>query len=159
MGAEGSGLESSYRVVPLARAHVLPAYPLVHAFRPDLTLAEWRSESAGHLDGGGAACGALVAESVQGHLTGVALHRLVPGALAVDCFAVLALVDAFGIAGALLGRLEAVARAAGCGEVRVLLPQRGLAAGPAEGRSRTTAAAFAFAGYGPVGIVHRKRLG
>ncbi|WP_374449327.1 hypothetical protein [Stella sp.] len=153
-------MESSYQVVALAREHVLPAYILARAFRPDLSLAGWRAESARHIARPAAAGrrGALVAESEQGYLTGLALHR-VDGAersLQVDCFVVLALVDAPRIAGALLTRLEELAQASGCREVRILMPARAGAPSPPGG---TTAATLAAAGYGPAGTLYSKPLG
>lgn len=154
-------MQDSYRVVPLTRAHVLPAYPLVHAYRPDLSLAAWRAESNRHVAGSARSRhGALVAESDQGYLTGVALHRVGSDALEVECFVVLALIDAFGIAGALLARLEEVARAAGCGAIRVLFPGRlrDPADQPRDRGPRSAAAAFAFAGYGAAGTILRKTL-
>ncbi|BBK35429.1 hypothetical protein STAQ_05070 [Allostella sp. ATCC 35155] len=154
-------MQDSYRVVPLTRAHVLPAYPLVHAYRPELSLAAWRVESNRHVAGSARSRrGAFVAESDQGYLTGVALHRVGSDSLEVECFAVLALIDAFGIAGALLARLEEVARAAGCGAVRVLLPcrLREQAERPRSQESRSAAAAFTFAGYGATGTILRKTL-
>ena len=163
--AAGAGrveaLESSYRVVALGRDRVLSAYPLARAHRPDLSLDDWRAESARHIDpAAGSDRGALVAESEHGYLTGLALHRadLAAGTLHVDCFIVLALVDAFGVAGALLGGLETVARACGCGEVQVIVPRKGCGATPPREAVGTTGAAFAFAGYGPAGILYRKRL-
>lgn len=153
-------MESSYQVVALAREHVLPAYILARAFRPDLSLAGWRAESARHIARPSAPGrrGALVAESEQGYLTGLAMHRVDGGgrSLQVDCFVVLALVDAPRVAGALLARLEELARGSGCLEVRILMPTPGSGApSPAGG---TTGSLLAAAGYGPAGMLYSKPL-
>ena len=130
---------------------------------PDI-ITDWLTHGQPYLDDGidlfPSERGALVAESEHGYLTGLALHRadIAAGTLHVDCFIVLALVDAFGVAGALLGGLETVARACGCGEVQVIVPRKGCGATPPREAVGTTGAAFAFAGYGPAGILYRKRL-